>query len=384
VVQEDAAAFVRAIQEAANAHDVARMRNFYAEDAVALSPVFGEVRGRDAVTRTWEALFKTVPDVSIDVTDVLADGDRIVFLGTVKGTDRFGWFGLPPTGAPLSYRLSTVCTRKDGKIVREERLYDVAGLVEHLEKARIDKELQTAAEVQSALLRRTSGAGPHWEMAGDSIPCRAIGGDFFEIAELPSGDLAVALGDVEGTGTPAALVAAMLHGMFVADARAGQSPGATLLRMNAQLAEPGSGSRPLVTRDARSRFATLVFGVLSSDGRFVYSNAGHVPPALFHRDGVRRLPAGGPILGAFPDAAFAEETLQLAPGDTLLIFSDGVTEARNSNEEEFGEDRPIACARERRADSPLGILDGLLGAVREFCGSAPQVDDITAVVTRYR
>jgi steroid delta-isomerase-like uncharacterized protein len=375
---------VRAFREAANAHDAARMRGLYAQDAVALSPVFGEVRGRDAVARTWEALFKTVPDVSLEVSDVLADGDRIVILGAVKGTDRFGWFGLPPTGAPLSYRLSTVCTVKDGKIVREERLYDVAGLVEHLEKALIDRELQTAAEVQSALLRRTAGAGPHWEMAGDSIPCRAIGGDFFEIAGLPSGDLAVALGDVEGTGTPAALVAAMLHGMFVAEARAGHAPGATLLLMNAQLAESGSGPHPLVTRSSRSRFATLVFGALSSDGAFVYSNAGHVPPVLLHRDGVRRLTVGGPILGAFPDAAFSEETLQFSPGDTLLVFSDGVTEARNAKEEEFGEDRAIACAKDRRAEAPLDILDGLLGAVRDFCGSTPQGDDMTAVVTRFR
>lgn len=382
--QEDAARFVRAMQDAVNAHDLGRMADFYADDAVAISPVFGEVRGKDAVTRTWKALFETVPDVALDVTDVLAEADRIVFLGTVTGTDRVGWFGLPPTGGPLRYRLSLVCTRSNGKILREERLYDAADLVERLEKARIDKELRTAAEVQSALLRRTAQAGPHWEMAGDSIPCRAIGGDFFEIAELPSGDLAVALGDVEGMGTPAALVAAMLHGMFVADARASGSPAATLRRMNAQLAEPAAGSGSPVARTATSRFATLVFGILGSDGRFVYANAGHLAPVLLRGSGIRRFGASGPLLGAFGDAAFEEEAVQLEPGDTLVLFSDGVTEARNAKDEEFGEERVIACATAHRAGRPVQILDALLSAVREFCGSTPQGDDITAVVTRYR
>ncbi len=382
--RSDADAFVKALQEAANAHDVARMTDFYADDAVALSPVFGEVNGKEAIGRTWEALFRTVPDVAIEVTDVLAEGDRIVFLGTVTGTDRLGWFGLPPTGAPLRYRLSLVCTTASGKILREERLYDAAGLVERLEKARIDQEMQTAAEVQSALLQRTARAGLHWEVAGDSIPCRAIGGDFFEFAQLPLGDLAVALGDVEGKGTPAALVAAMLHGMFVADARAGQDPAATLGRMNAQLAASAEGLSSPVTRSVRSRFATVFFGVLSPGGRLVYSNAGHVAPALISRGEVRRLRAGGPLLGAFPERSFAAETLQLSPGDTLLVFSDGVTEARNGNDEELGEDRPIACATERSGESPVAILDAILGAVRDFCGSTPQEDDITVTVTRFR
>jgi serine phosphatase RsbU (regulator of sigma subunit) len=380
--REEAIALIGGMQEAANAHDAGRMASFYAEEAVAVSPVFGEVRGREAVVGTWKALFETVPDSSIEVTEVLADGDRIGFLGTVRGTDRAGWFGLPATGAPFHYRVTLVCTMAGEKIVREERLYDAGALVERLEKARIDKELQTAAEVQNALLRRTATGGPHWEVAGDSIPCRAIGGDFFEFLDLPSGDLAVALGDVEGNGTPAALVAAMLHGMFVAEARAGQSPAATLLRMNRQLVGPSSGS--LVARKLSSRFATLIYGVLSPGGRFVYSNAGHVPPALLGRRGVRRLTAGGPILGAFPEASFQEGTLQLEPGDTLLMLSDGVTEASNAADEEFGEARPIACAVENAGEPPVVILDRLLGAVREFCGPVAPADDITATVTRFR
>jgi serine phosphatase RsbU (regulator of sigma subunit)/predicted ester cyclase len=380
----DAAAFVRELQQAANAHDASRLGEFYAEDAVAVSPVFGEVKGRREVVRTFETLFETFPDCVFDLSDVFAEGNRFAFLGTVTATDKNGWFGLPPTGVVVRYRITMVCTVAGEKIVREERLYDLTGVVERLEKARIDAELQTASEVQSALLPRSVKTGTRWEAVADSIPCRAIGGDFFEIVELPSGAVGVALGDVEGKGTPAALVGAMLHGMFVADAQTGLNPAATLQRMNRQLAVQHTGNKKLATRHRGTRFATLVYGVLSPDGRFVYSNAGHSPPALLTRGEVRRLRSGGPILGAFPDASFEEGGARLATGDTLLMFSDGVTEARNANDEEFGEARLIAHTEEHVARSPAEFLDGILGALREFVGPTHQSDDITVAVTRYR
>jgi len=380
----DAASFVRQLQEAANAHDASRLGEFYAEDAVAVSPVFGEVRGRREVVRTFETLFEQFPDCLFDLSEVFAEGDRFAFMGTVTATDKRGWFGLPPTGSVVSYRITMVCTVVGEKIVREERLYDLTGVVDRLEKARLEAELRTASEVQSALLPRIVKSGARWEAVADSIPCLAIGGDFFEATELPSGAVAVALGDVEGKGTPAALVGAMLHGMFVADAETGLIPAATLKRMNRRLAARQEGKSKLATRHRGSRFATFVYGVLSPDGRFVYSNAGHNAPVALTGKGVLRLTTGGPILGAIPDASFEEEELRLQPNDTLLMFSDGVTEAVNAREEEFGEARLIACATEHRTRSPVEILDRVLGAVREFCGPTPQSDDITTTVTRFR
>jgi len=380
----DAAGFVRQLQEAANAHDASRLGEFYAEDAVVVSPVFGEVRGRREVIRTFETLFETFPDCVFDLSEVFEESRRFAFMGTVTGTDTSGWFGLPPTGAVVRYRITMVCTVVGEKIVREERLYDLTGVVERLEKARIDAELKIASEVQSALLPRIVRSGARWEAVADSIPCRAIGGDFFEIVELPSGSVGVALGDVEGKGTPAALVGAMLHGMFVADAQTGLNPAATLQRMNRQLAARHRGDMKVVTRQKGSRFATFVYGVLSPDGRFVYCNAGHSPPALLSRGDVRRLGSGGPILGAFPDASYEEGETRFAKGDTLLMFSDGVTEARNGIDEEFGEERLIARAVEHLARSPAEFLDGILGAVREFVGTTHPSDDVTVAVTRFR
>lgn len=380
----DAVGFVRKLQDAANAHDAKRLGEFYAEDAVAVSPVFGEVHGREAVVSTFATLFETFPDCVFDLSEVFAEGDRFAFMGTVTATDVSGWFGLAPTGAVVRYRITLVCTVVGEKIVREERLYDLTGVVERLEKARIDAELRVASEVQSALLPRILKSGARWEAAADSIPCRAIGGDFFEIVELPSGSVGIALGDVEGKGMPAALVGAMLHGMFVADAETGLSPAATLQRMNRQLASQHRGDKKVATRQKGSRFATFVYGVLFPDGRFVYCNAGHSPPALLSRGDVRRLGSGGPILGAFPDASYEEGEARLKTGDTLLMFSDGVTEARNGVDEEFGEERLIAHAAKHFVHSPVEFLDGILGAVREFVGPTHPSDDVTVAVTRFR
>jgi predicted ester cyclase len=148
----DAAGLVRQLQEAANAHDAPRLGDFYSEDAVAISPVFGEVHGRREVVRTFEALFETYPDCVFELSEAFAEGNRFAFMGSVTATDNRGWFGLPPTGSIVRYRITMVCTVVGDKIVREERLYDLTGIVERLEKARIEAELRLASEVQSALL----------------------------------------------------------------------------------------------------------------------------------------------------------------------------------------------------------------------------------------
>jgi ketosteroid isomerase-like protein len=372
--REAVVAVARALLESARRHDIPRMMELYAEDAVAISPVFGEMKGRAAIAATWETLFSTVAEFSVEISHMLVDRDRIAVLGSVEAIDRVGWFGRAATGGPISYRIVLLFTVAGGKVVRDERIYDSLGVVERLEKNRLDKELRTAAEVQRALMTRTARQVRFCESVGDSVPCRAIGGDFFEFLELPSGDAGIVMGDVSGKGPAAALLAALVQGMLAVEAPAGDRPAATLARIN----------RRLAARELESRFVTLVYAVLASDGRLTYSNAGHNAAVLLTRDGTRRLSAGGPILGAFADAVFEEETLQLSDGDTLVMFTDGVTEARGPYDEEFGEFRLMACLRAYAASSPTVLLNRTFDAVREFCEQIDQSDDITVAVTRFR
>jgi serine phosphatase RsbU (regulator of sigma subunit)/pSer/pThr/pTyr-binding forkhead associated (FHA) protein len=252
--------------------------------------------------------------------------------------------------------------------IESARLYREA-----TEKARLERELQVAAEIQRALLPDALLTGSHFAIAAASIPCRAIGGDFFDYFNLPDGHFGFALGDVAGKGPPAALLTAMIQGAFAAQVSSAGSPAALMALVN----------RTLIRRAIQSRFATVIYGILAPDGRLTYSNAGHNPPVLVTRDGVRRLDTGGLILGLFPQASYEQETIQLSRGDTLVIFSDGVTEALNGAGDEFGEERLLGCLEAYRSLSPEALLDRILTAVRTFAASAAQNDDVTALVLRY-
>ncbi len=373
ISRQDAIALVHRIADAANTHDIPALMELYADDAVVISPAMSRITGRAAIGAAWDLMLSTFPDWKVCPDEVLVDGDRIIALGVNTATDRQGWFGLPPTGSTINYRAVLLLTIAGGKIVHEERVYDVSSVLQLLEKARIDRELTTAAEIQRVLLSRTARIGSHYEAVGDSLPCRTIGGDFFEFIELPSGALATALGDVAGKGPPAALLAAMLQGMITAEARAAESPSALMSSLN----------RALVNRGLGSQFATLAYGVLFPDGRFSYCNAGHNAPVVASGRQIRRLTTGGPILGAFRDAAFEEETLALNEQDLVVMFSDGVTEACNPGGEEFGEERLISAVSSYAALPGREFLAAILGNVSRFCHDAQQTDDITVTATRF-
>lgn len=372
MTRQEALSFAHEVSDAINTHNVSRLMEQYCEDATLVSPMFSALRGRAAIAASFERTFAIYPDWHAEILDVLVDGNRIALAGTATFTDRNGWFGQPATGEQIDYKAMILLTLSEGKILRDERLYDLTGVLQRLEKSRLDKELEMAAEVQSALLSRTVHSGDYFQAAGDSMASRMIGGDFFEFLKLPSGEFAVALGDVAGKGPAAALLAAMIQGMLAAESRTTSAPAATLSSINRVLAERGLGPR----------FATLVYGVLARDGSFVYANAGHNPPLLLGGKQCQRLTSGGPVLGAFPDASFQQETLRIQPGETIVMFTDGLTDACNAEQEEFGEERLIALVSELQA-CPAVIASSLLRAVRQFSQSAEQSDDMTVAVTRY-
>jgi serine phosphatase RsbU (regulator of sigma subunit) len=245
---------------------------------------------------------------------------------------------------------------------------------EKLEKAKMEQEMRIAAEIQQALLPNPRATLGFAEAAAASMPCRSIGGDFFDYLEEPGTSFGFTLGDVAGKGPPAALMSALMQGMFAAQAQYADGPASAITHMN----------KALCRRGLESRFVTLMFGKVSADGRLTYCNAGHNPPMVVGRSGVvKRLETGGPVIGLLEFAPYDQETVQLAPGDTVVIFSDGVSEALDSAGEEFGDDRLLA-AIDRPGETPaLALVERVVAAVRTFTRGAPQSDDITVMVIRY-
>lgn len=373
MTREDAVTLVRELEQAVNAHDTARIMRLYADDATAKSPLFPEIAGRAAIMKSFESIFSAFPDWAVNVKDVLVDGDRVVFMGGVSATDHNGWFHPPATGERIEYHAIIVLWLQHGKIIRDERIYDLAGVLQRLERAQLTKELKMASDVQHILLSRKTHRTAYCEVAADSIPCRAIGGDFFEFLSLGAKGIAIALGDVSGKGPASALLAAMTQGMLTMAVENDSTPSSVLRKLN----------RQLVARGLQPHFVTLVYGVLSPDGKFVYSNAGHNPPMVVAKQRVHRLTTGGHALGMFAETAFEEETIVLRDGDTIILFSDGVTEAWNAEGQEFGDDRLSSCATSPVGGSAQDLLQRILTSERAFCGGAAQSDDITVTVARF-
>jgi phosphoserine phosphatase RsbU/P len=243
------------------------------------------------------------------------------------------------------------------------------------EKRKLDEELAIAREIQQALLPNPNKALPYVVACSQTLPCREIGGDYFDYFDLEGGKLGFAVGDVAGKGMPAALLASMLQGIFSAE---------TLLDLPLP-AMISNVNRSLVRRATGNRFVTFFFGVLDQTGTCTYVNAGHNPPLLLRKDGSScELTEGGMVLGLFSAAQYNSGTVQFEPGDHLVLFTDGVVEARDRSGEEFGEERLRALLRDSSRCPASEILACLQQALVAFSANTPQHDDITTMVLGYR
>jgi phosphoserine phosphatase RsbU/P len=252
--------------------------------------------------------------------------------------------------------------------IENARLYREA-----LDKAKFEQELKVAAAIQQSLLPPAARDGAFFSTAAASIACRAVGGDFFDYVDLPTGEFGFIVGDVAGKGSPAALLAAAVLGMFSAEATYQSSAAAVITRLN----------HGLFRRSIESRFLTTFYGILRRDGSLTYCNAGHNAPILVSASGIRRLETGGMVLGLFEHAQFDEETVRMQPGDIIIAFSDGVTEALNERGDEYTDDRLLASVEANRGKPPQNVLDGLLADLHAFSHGAAQSDDVTIVMVRF-
>jgi serine phosphatase RsbU (regulator of sigma subunit) len=252
-------------------------------------------------------------------------------------------------------------------VIENARLYR-----EVVERERTAQELRIAAHIQQALLPPPLHNGVAASLAAKTTPCRDVGGDFFDYTERPDGGLAFVVGDVAGKGTSAALLTAVIQGLFAAEAETDDDPAAVVARVN----------RALRRRAIEARFVTAFYGQLDARGMLRYCNAGHNAPFLLSPAGVQRLDTGGTVLGLFDTVAFETGAVAVASGDTLVVFSDGVTEAVSPAGDELGDEGLAACLRSVRLDEPSVVLEAIEREVRVFCGPTAARDDITVMVIR--
>jgi serine phosphatase RsbU (regulator of sigma subunit) len=236
------------------------------------------------------------------------------------------------------------------------------------------RDLAQAAEIQRAILPETAPEVSGLDLAGFNAPCRTVGGDYYGFVTYPGGRVGLALGDVSGKGMPAALMVMAFEARLRVLAEDEDSAANVVSRLNKVTCE----------NCPSNRFITFFFGILDpASGQLAYANAGHNPPLVVRPSGaVEVLQGGGPVLGIVPTAPYGQDQARLAAGDLLVIYSDGVTEATNTAEEEYGEERLIEVLQSRRGEAAAAIVDAVTESLHQFTSGAPQADDITLVVAK--
>lgn len=263
--------------------------------------------------------------------------------------------------------LDTLATEA-GVAIENARLYR-----ETLEMARIEHELKLAAEIQKALLPEGNHSGLFFESAGTSVQARSIGGDFFDMQDMPDGQFGFLVGDVAGKGPAAALLTAKILGIFSAFVSVGDEPAQTVDHIN----------KVLTRRQIDARYATLFYGQLSADGQIRFCNGGHNPALIYGAGGLQRIEVGGMPVGLFEMAPYSGDRTELKAGEIMVLYSDGVTEAHNIAGEEYGEERMVEVMKEYWESPASVVLDKLIESVTVFAHGAEQYDDVTALVVKY-
>ncbi len=258
----------------------------------------------------------------------------------------------------LAIEASTIL--ENARLLEEERV-----------KIRMEDELKIAREIQQGLLPPSLPSAGWFRAAGSSIPSTQVGGDYFDVRQISENMWAAVAADVSGKGVSSALLASLLQGSFL---MASDRIEAILTRLNAFLLERTRGEK----------YATVFYCTLDSSGRLQYVNAGHPAPFLVGADGrLRKLHTSGMPVGMIEDAPFQKVEARLSPGDKIVIFSDGLTEAENAEGAFFDTERLRVCLRDNAARDAAGMHAALLAAVDRFTEGGVVRDDITALVIEY-
>jgi serine phosphatase RsbU (regulator of sigma subunit) len=249
-------------------------------------------------------------------------------------------------------------------------------VLELRDKLGLKGDLEIARQIQFGLLPFAPCAAGEFRVETVMRPANTVGGDYFDLVDLGPGRLAVVVGDVAGKGMPAALLMALLQGSLRTLITAGLRGAPLVAKLNAHLC----------ANIPSNRLVTFFYSELdTATGALHYVNAGHNPPFLLRADGTcERLAPTAMALGVLPDAPYAAFAAEIEPGDRLLLYTDGVTEAANAKDEEYGEGRVLAWLTAQRAAEDRALIEGLVADVLRFGSPVRPRDDMTAmVVTRH-
>jgi sigma-B regulation protein RsbU (phosphoserine phosphatase) len=243
------------------------------------------------------------------------------------------------------------------------------------EQEKLRREIEIAKQVQGQLFPQKIPGMKTLDYTGICKAAREVGGDYYDFVEIGPGRLGFVVADISGKGISAALLMASLQALLRSHA-ALHGDRAELLVWDI--------NRLMHNSTANGKYASLFYGFYDDLSRLLaYVNAGHLPPILYRKNGtITRLKTGGMVVGMMPDTAYKQEIIKLEPGDILLIFSDGITEAMNLKDQEFGEERLMSLISPIADQSATVISDSILRSIGDYVGTAPQHDDSTLVVIK--
>ena len=271
--------------------------------------------------------------------------------------------------SPLKIDLLKAVAAQAAAAIENARLIEESSAAEALEK-----QVETAAEVQRRMIPGEPPMVPGLDVASVYVPCYTLGGDFFDFITLPDDNLGIAIADVSGKGVPASLTMASVRAFLRAQVDNVYYLYEVVRRINL-----------MACRDTRpGEFVTLFYGVLDARSRrFTYCNAGH-PPALLLRNGqVTELNADNMVLGIDPDEPYTQTIIDLRAGDALLLYTDGLPDGRNFEDESFGRLRTIEAFRQGGASADI-IAQNVLWELRKFVGMSKRTDDVTMIVVKVK
>jgi serine phosphatase RsbU (regulator of sigma subunit) len=324
-------------------------------------------RGPEDVKRFVGEFRSAFPDLHLSSEEQIAEGDKVVSHGTIRGTHQGEFRGMAPTGEEMAIEgMAVFRFSSEGKVVESWDSYDQLSLM----RQSIEQELRVARSIQQALLPQGLPQLEGWQITPYYQPAREVGGDFYDFFELEDGRLGVVEGDATGKGMPAALVASATCSMLraVAQALGSSSAGEVLSRVN----------ETLLARIPSNMFVTCFYAILEPEsGSLSYANAGHDMPYLRRRSGqAEELMARGMPLGLMPGMGYEEKKTILQAGEAALFYSDGLVEAHDPKGEMFGFPRLRALIAEHGKERSLRNF--LLEELYSFVGDGwEQEDDIT-------